>query len=724
MKRLLALLLVLCIPLLSQVNPGVGNPAAVSATYKPTGATTAVRYDAALADLGVKPESYGARGNTTTDDYAALGRAIAGATDRPITLTRPYRVASNLTFPATCSVTFARGGSLVIDSGVTVTFNGNVNAGLHRIFNGSGTVAFGPSSVAEVYPQWWGALADTSAANSYHGTDCTAAIQSALDTLKPVRFTDGGYYVSASLKLPDQTSHPYKSSALIGVNSNKNGMSERGNCFIEAATDPLFEPKTTFVTTCPTTRVHIRNLCFQSHNLGTTMFKNIAYSGGIFEDNLVVGFGQVFSTTSAVAVIRNNKFIGQRDSVLKPQSNNYSADTWWVNNYFNGDPAQASVVLVNLLGSASCHFIGNYWDYAATGIWVNQCYGTAGKNEISGNTFDILGEAIKLSNVSELNISSNTFRRSQYSGKATYLPNCSIATPWSAIKFTDNVHTTTIVGNTYSDCDKFMYFASGGSGYYNLFEDGNSGLGCVAVDSTYLNPGLSSYPLGGTSIRLGSRDAWVFPSAGAIRDIQTDFLGGAVSDLPWQTTLVSSGTVSNGTSVAGHEGIARITSAASGSSGAAYLTAATQVVSGGESSGIVFQAVSTTNLLMRFGWANALSGTITDGIYAEISGTTLSGKSATTSVAGATGSTYTLAAGTWYHLVVRKNTSTAYGQYALYDMAGNLLWTDLISGTTIISTVPMQHGVYAANTSPSAATAMVDVDWMGLSLNHTPARGR
>jgi polygalacturonase len=107
----------------------------------------------------VKDAAYGAFGNGSTDDRAALVSAdTAGNMFLP---PGTYRVASNLTLSK--HVQFAAGAKLKPDSGVTVTIGGTIDAPLSQVFDVSagGTVSFGASAVvSEVYPQWWGAKGD------------------------------------------------------------------------------------------------------------------------------------------------------------------------------------------------------------------------------------------------------------------------------------------------------------------------------------------------------------------------------------------------------------------------------------------------------------------------------------------------------------------------------------------------------------------------------------
>jgi hypothetical protein len=146
----------------------------------------------------VNVRTYGAMGDGVTDDRDAINTAHTAATVSGGILFFPagtYRVSSALTTNSNVTLWFANGGKLSIDNGVTVTINGQIDAGLYQIFSGDGDVFFGPASVLEIYPQWWGAVADGS-------TDDTSAIQSALDVALasdlPLRFPAGNYKVATS----------------------------------------------------------------------------------------------------------------------------------------------------------------------------------------------------------------------------------------------------------------------------------------------------------------------------------------------------------------------------------------------------------------------------------------------------------------------------------------------------------------------------------------------
>lgn len=68
--------------------------------------------------------------------------------------TTSYTFSTSETIAATTNLVFEIGAQLSIDSGVTVTINGPLDAPLTQIFSGSGTVSFGLLTHT-LYPNWW-----------------------------------------------------------------------------------------------------------------------------------------------------------------------------------------------------------------------------------------------------------------------------------------------------------------------------------------------------------------------------------------------------------------------------------------------------------------------------------------------------------------------------------------------------------------------------------------
>ena len=129
----------------------------------------------------VKDAPYGARGDGTTDDRAALAAAdAAGATVIP---PGTYRIASSVTLGN--DVTFMPGAVLLPDAGVTVTLAGQIDAARKQyIFKGAGTVV--AAGAHEVWTSWWGAFANRT-------TDAAPAFRAAMGSARTVRSIPATY---------------------------------------------------------------------------------------------------------------------------------------------------------------------------------------------------------------------------------------------------------------------------------------------------------------------------------------------------------------------------------------------------------------------------------------------------------------------------------------------------------------------------------------------------
>lgn len=119
----------------------------------------------------------------TVDNYTALTEAIADLPTLGGIIYFPstsgggtYKLSTSITFPANCTLWFADGAKLSIDSGKTITgTNTKIIAERSQIFDGSGTVV-GTWDIDEVYPEWFGAIND--------GTDCATGLQRFLTFLQ------------------------------------------------------------------------------------------------------------------------------------------------------------------------------------------------------------------------------------------------------------------------------------------------------------------------------------------------------------------------------------------------------------------------------------------------------------------------------------------------------------------------------------------------------------
>jgi hypothetical protein len=127
-------------------------------------------------------------------DFAAAVDQI-GASRVELTITRSETIPANIAiFPGTTLVFGGAGHMMTLADGAVLAINGPLQAGLSQIFaiSGTGKVRLGPGSVAQAYPQWWGAAGDGVVA-SKEGTDNTAAINAACAAYPVVHLVKGVY---------------------------------------------------------------------------------------------------------------------------------------------------------------------------------------------------------------------------------------------------------------------------------------------------------------------------------------------------------------------------------------------------------------------------------------------------------------------------------------------------------------------------------------------------
>jgi len=103
----------------------------------------------------------------------------------------------NVTVPATVHLAMLAGAVISMNAGTTLTIQGSLEgSSISLHFAGAGVVRPVQSAIPVLYPQWWGALGNT--------TNDTAAIQAALKAGvvgNPVRFPLGTYQVTTSLTI-------------------------------------------------------------------------------------------------------------------------------------------------------------------------------------------------------------------------------------------------------------------------------------------------------------------------------------------------------------------------------------------------------------------------------------------------------------------------------------------------------------------------------------------
>ncbi|MBV8681921.1 MAG: hypothetical protein JO111_03535, partial [Caulobacteraceae bacterium] len=108
---------------------------------------------------------------------------------------------------------FDIGAMLVVDPGVTVSFQAGLSAGTWQIFNvaASGRVAINPERLIEGFPEWWGARPND------QGFDCQPAIQACVEACTVTRLHAADYAIARTVKI---TIH---GRTLVGTSADQNG---------------------------------------------------------------------------------------------------------------------------------------------------------------------------------------------------------------------------------------------------------------------------------------------------------------------------------------------------------------------------------------------------------------------------------------------------------------------------------------------------------------------
>jgi len=147
-------------------------------------------------------------------DYAHPDDAITAisTSNKTLLVTEVETCDTNFTVPANVTVRFERGGKWTINNGITVTFNGQIDAGLWQIFEyvGTGTLT-GTPQVREFNPQWFGAKGDGTTDDITAITNTIAALPTNGGT---IRFPYGTYRITSSITLD-------KKCKIIGVTTTR-----------------------------------------------------------------------------------------------------------------------------------------------------------------------------------------------------------------------------------------------------------------------------------------------------------------------------------------------------------------------------------------------------------------------------------------------------------------------------------------------------------------------
>lgn len=121
--------------------------------------------------------------------------AIGSSTEKTLLIPNTQNVTTDEDVPPKVTLWFTTDGKLNVSSGKKVTICGDVQAGLYTIFQGSGQVVFKGGGITTIYPEWWGARADSSTSGSTNHDAIAKAVASLSENTYPGNITfQTGYY--------------------------------------------------------------------------------------------------------------------------------------------------------------------------------------------------------------------------------------------------------------------------------------------------------------------------------------------------------------------------------------------------------------------------------------------------------------------------------------------------------------------------------------------------
>lgn len=190
---------------------------------------------------------------------------------------------------------------------------------------------------------------------------------------------------------------------------------------------------------------------------------------------------------------------------------------------------------------------------------------------------------------------------------------------------------------------------------------------------------------------------------------------------PWTLLAIASGTSANGNSTTKHPGTIIYKSHASNTNSGYgyYANQYTLLLGGGEKTTIIFKTAALTGVTRRLGFHDSIdSNAPTDGVYCLQNGDQLTGRTMNNTSGSITGTAFTLAANTWYRLVIELNADASLATYTLYaDDSMTVLWTDALA-----TNIPTGAGRFVGHSdvctlaSPSGATEIGTIDYMDIIL--------
>lgn len=145
--------------------------------------------------------TYTSSTNPNLSWFSDLSSAITaiGAFETDLIIDTDDVMTGNVVVPITLSLKGTKGNTITT-TGWTLTVNGPFEAGLYKVFDGSGNISFGNGVCKEVYPQWWDAVP-----NSFgDATANTAAFNAAFVAYNIVTVTKGIWWTNGTITINDR----------------------------------------------------------------------------------------------------------------------------------------------------------------------------------------------------------------------------------------------------------------------------------------------------------------------------------------------------------------------------------------------------------------------------------------------------------------------------------------------------------------------------------------
>ena len=135
-----------------------------------------------------------------TSDYDIFANAVAAAADGTLIVNSTIALGNSLTVSSNVNLQVSNEGIINIANAVTLTINGCFDAGVYQVFSctGTGKVVFNSQFTSVGYPEWWGAITNTS-------VDCLAAMNACVLACTVTQLQAADYFISNTLKIQTRT---------------------------------------------------------------------------------------------------------------------------------------------------------------------------------------------------------------------------------------------------------------------------------------------------------------------------------------------------------------------------------------------------------------------------------------------------------------------------------------------------------------------------------------